>query len=291
MVTASKVSATVNPSRSPYQSFYGLWLEFHANLNLTTINEEAAKWGHAAEDFLAAWFQGNHPELNVKDPHRGSPKTWLYGKNERLGATPDRVLVQGGYVVGLLEIKTARHSEGWGAEGTEEIPAHYYDQVQWQMLCTGTTKTYVQAMVMGSPKEYVVEANKEHQDMLFFAATDFLALVDSGKEIDVTDTKHHATYEAVRASQPWIELDKNYEAPDALAEAYIQAVTGKKEAEKALQEAKAQLYYQMGTAQNATWQGAKIATRRHTKKHPAPGDTPTLYPARTLPTINQALAA
>lgn len=34
----------------------------------------------------------------------------------------------------LLEIKTARSWDGWGETGTEEIPPHYYAQVQHQLL-------------------------------------------------------------------------------------------------------------------------------------------------------------
>ena len=126
LITASKISACCVPSRSPYESFDSLYRQLAGLVPKKEIDPDLAERGHRLEPFMADWFADKHPEFEVVDPHVDSPMTWFV--SDRFAATPDRLLVQDGEVVGLLEVKTAARSEGWGIDGSADIPVHYYDQ-------------------------------------------------------------------------------------------------------------------------------------------------------------------
>jgi putative phage-type endonuclease len=67
----------------------------------------------------------------------------------------------------VLEIKTARTAEGWGEEGSADIPDAYALQVQHYMAVTGLIVTDVAVLIGGSDfRLYEVPADAELQDML-----------------------------------------------------------------------------------------------------------------------------
>ena len=259
LVTASKISAAFIPSRSPYESYYSLWLKMHGDIDPMPPSPDVLERGHMLEPFMAAWFAARHPEINIRDP---KGKVWFYDRAKGFGATPDRYLEQGGFVVGLLEIKTALTSEGWGEPGTDEIPEHYYDQVQWQMLCTGVPVTYVARLSSHlSYEEYTVKADTGHQAILLAAAEALQASLAADEYPSISDEAHMATYEAVRAFHPEID-GTEVELPAGLVCEYYEAVAAKKAAEVAERSAKALVLDAMGTAKTGTVNGEKYVTRQ-----------------------------
>lgn len=68
----------------------------------------------------------------------------------------------------VLEIKTARSAEGWGDEGTDDIPIHYTAQVQHYMAVTGFEVADVAVLIGGSDfRIYTVAADKDlHEAMI-----------------------------------------------------------------------------------------------------------------------------
>lgn len=259
LVTASKISAAFIPSRSPYESYYSLWLKMHGDITPTPPDEGILERGHMLEPFMATWFAARHPEFNIRDP---KGKVWFYDRDKGFGATPDRYLEQGGFVVGLLEIKTALVSEGWGEPGTDEIPEHYYDQVQWQMLCTGATVTYVARLSSHlSYEEYKVTADAGHQAMLLAAAETLQASLATDEYPNISDETHMSTYEAVRAFHPEID-GSEVELPVELVRGYYETKAAVKAAEVAERAAKTLLLDAMGTAKTGTVNGEKYVTRQ-----------------------------
>lgn len=259
LMTASKISAAFIPSRSPYESYYSIWHKMAGTIDPVPPNEEVLERGHILEPAVSNWFASHHPELNVRDPHS---KVWFYDRERGYGATPDRYLEQGGYVVGLLEIKTAQYKDGWGEPGTDQIPPHYYDQVQWQMLCTGVPVTYV-AVLWGqgfSFSEFKVEACKEWQDELLRVADRLTASIKEDSKPSLVDDDHMATYEAVRELHPEID-GSTVEVPAELVRAYYEAVEAKKAAEIAERAAKTHILDFMGYAKTGTVEGEKFVTR------------------------------
>lgn len=67
----------------------------------------------------------------------------------------DAAIADGGAPV---EVKTARTSDGWGEEGTDEIPAYYHPQVAHELYMTGAHIAYVPVLIGGSDfRVYQVE--------------------------------------------------------------------------------------------------------------------------------------
>lgn len=74
----------------------------------------------------------------------------------------------------VVEIKTSRVSEGWGDEGTDEIPMDYFLQVQHYMLVTGFNLADVAVLIGGSDfRLYEVQAVKDLQASMIQRAQQF----------------------------------------------------------------------------------------------------------------------
>jgi len=73
-----------------------------------------------------------------------------------------------------MEIKTTMSGEGWGSEGTDEIPIYYLAQCHHYMLVTGWKRWLVAVLIGGSiRKDYVIDKDPEGEQMLFEAEHDF----------------------------------------------------------------------------------------------------------------------
>lgn len=67
----------------------------------------------------------------------------------------------------VVEIKTARWSDGWGEPGTDEIPDYYTSQVQHYLAVTAKPVADVAVLIGGSDfRIYTVEADQELQALL-----------------------------------------------------------------------------------------------------------------------------
>lgn len=81
----------------------------------------------------------------------------------------------------VVEIKTARTSQGWGEPGSDQVPQEYLLQVQHYMAVTGLVVADVAVLIGGSDfRLYEVPADKELQDMLISAEAEFWSCVQSG---------------------------------------------------------------------------------------------------------------
>lgn len=74
----------------------------------------------------------------------------------------------------VLEIKTARSADGWGEEGTDEVPIQYNAQVQHYMAVTGLMVADVAVLIGGSQfRIYTVEADRELHEAMIQREHDF----------------------------------------------------------------------------------------------------------------------
>lgn len=145
-IGASELAAILG--LSPWQSAFSVWA---AKTNGITQEENAAMFfGSAAEPAIIEWYRRQHQEYRVE---HNQYKTWTRG---HLSATPDGFVKSGG--VGLLECKTS------GDWAWDELPEHYYTQVQAQMYCTGLEYCVVAALFRGNTfVEYDVEIDVDAQ--------------------------------------------------------------------------------------------------------------------------------
>jgi len=78
----------------------------------------------------------------------------------------------------LQEFKTAAYGSGWGESGTDEIPQEYLLQVQHGMIVTRRAVADCSASIAGNaPKYFVIEADRELQEMIIEKEHDFWQMV------------------------------------------------------------------------------------------------------------------
>ena len=88
----------------------------------------------------------------------------------------------------LYEGKTARTAEGWGEEGSADIPMEYVLQVQHGMFVTGLAVADVAVLIGGQDfRIYEVPADAELQEMLMDQEADFWRHVQEGIPPDVVN--------------------------------------------------------------------------------------------------------
>lgn len=83
----------------------------------------------------------------------------------------------------LQEFKTAAYGREWGEVGSDEIPQEYLLQVQHGMIVTGLQITDVTVSIAGNaPRYFVVEADRELQQMIIDREHEFWGMVERREE-------------------------------------------------------------------------------------------------------------
>jgi putative phage-type endonuclease len=156
-ITASEIAIVMG--LSPYSSPFALFHRKTGDLPEQPDNVAMALGRHL-EAFVADEFESRHPEFSVMGDGRD-----LYAHGDRPWqlATPDRLIedaASSGIVerdgvfelenLAVLECKTDAGYDGWGGDGTDEIPVHYRCQVLWQMDVLGVTTGYVACLFLHS---------------------------------------------------------------------------------------------------------------------------------------------
>lgn len=256
-LTASKISAVMRTS--PWQTRFQLWHEMAGNIQPDPPHPAVLERGHILEPAVAAWVQAHHPEWRVRDC---GGRWWQVAGH--YAATPDRILVDAETrdVVGLLEIKTSSHSDGWGTPGTDEIPPHYRDQVQWQLHCTGLDYVVVAALTARLEfAEYHLRRDDERIAQMCVEADKFMADLESGLEPDwSTEAGDFQVYKTLRELHPEID-DYTVEASGMAALAIRRAVKAKRLAQVTEARAKASAAWELERGRALTRDGKTIARR------------------------------
>ncbi|WP_307814159.1 lambda-exonuclease family protein [Streptomyces sp. N35] len=265
-VTATDVAAVVG--LSPWQSRFSLW-HHKAGLAAHAVEQTAdMEWGTRLEPVIAQKFADMHPELDLH-----TTGTWRHAERTWQRATPDRILTQPGCIPSLLEIKTARYDDAWGAEGTDEIPVHYRCQIMWQLDTLGLRTAHVALLVAGSEyHEYRVEYDQADAELLRDAAEEFLASIRDGVRPDIDGST--TTYDTVRRLHEGRQ-DIDVEIPRELAHRYQAHSKAHSEIEQAKRQAAAEILDLIGTGRRAVCDDVRIATRTVRG-----GKTYSLLPAR-----------
>lgn len=126
---------------------------------LKVEENEPMKWGNLLEPVI----RQEYAERTGQAVEYGLPML-KHPKHEFILANLDGKIVD--KEIGF-EAKTARTSEGWGEEGTDEIPENYLIQVQHYMAVTGFKAFDVAVLIGGSDfRIYEVPADKELQEQI-----------------------------------------------------------------------------------------------------------------------------
>lgn len=105
----------------------------------------------------------------------------VHKDNPWMTASVDRVTANLPTNPVIVECKTSRTAEGWGEPGTDEVPANYLTQVQWQMACSGPEYQTSHVAVLFGLSDfaiYIVPRSDSLIDKLIGIGRDFWALVE-----------------------------------------------------------------------------------------------------------------
>lgn len=300
-VGGSEIAAVMG--LSPFESAFSLW---HRKQGLVSPVEENPQmyWGRKHEPTILAEFALRHPEWHVSraPSYAGPGRPWQIANPDGLltpacgcglhsdpCCEPDSGRLadcgpccpacptcptEANSPTSLIEAKTARDDEGWGEEGTDEIPVYYRAQCLWYLDALGLTTCHVAVLIAGSDyREYVVIYDEAEALVLREAGKEFARTIAENVRPDIDG--HSATYQAIRELPEGLD-DYDVEISPALRDRFHAAQDASWAAEDELTECKSRLLDAIGTGRRANVDAVRVATR--TVRN---GRTYSLMPART----------
>jgi putative phage-type endonuclease len=243
-VGASEIAAVVG--LSPWESAWSLWHR-KAGLVGPAAETDLMLAGNDFEPAIADRYALRHPEETVTrtGSWRSTARPWQLANPDRLidGHTP-------------LEVKFSPFGDGWGEDGTDEIPIYYRCQVLWQMDVLDVDHGVLFAWVSGTYREYRLKRDGDAVDdiaLLRAAAETFWASLPTAENPDGTppalDDSDH-TLRVVREMAPGVE-DREQIVPAALAADWRAARVDLDQAERRKRLLDTRLLFAMGTARRA----------------------------------------
>jgi putative phage-type endonuclease len=245
---------------SPFESRFGLWHRKHGDLGPVEENPEMY-WGKILEPVIRDEFEARHGNdwcVETTGMWRHSDREWQIGN-------PDALLHRGTnprfQPDALLECKLSMFGDGWGEDGTDEVPPHVRCQVLWYLDVFGIDTAYVAVLIAGGLdfRCYEIRYDEVEAAELRDAAERFLMEVERGVRPDID--AHTATYQAIKELHPDID-GTEVELTGDTAARFINTKTAEKIAKDSAREATARVADEMGTAARATWDGKPIASRQ-----------------------------
>jgi len=262
----SEMAAVVD--LSPFESHYSLW---HRKAGLARPVEQtpAMEWGQRLEDDVVEKLELCHPELLIVSAgtYRNNARPWQIANPDRLAV--DRL----GQWIGV-EAKTAHDGDGWGRQGTDEIPVYYRAQVIHYEDTIGLRRFLVPVLIGNCDyREYIVDYDPVDAALLREAGAAFMASLAAGVVPDLDS--HAATYRTVKELALGV-IDEAVQIAPSLAGKYDTARAQYDLARDAKREASARVLAAIGNARYAECGTERVAIR--TVK--ADGTTHSLQPTR-----------
>jgi len=257
LITASKVSAILG--LSPYDSPLSCWHKMKGNVPLEQETEDHRR-GHYAESAILAWWRDQHPEVQgvtLQPQYRHPDLPWA-------AATPDACAHFADKPGELVEVKTARSLDEWGTPGTDEIPAYYFVQTQFQMHIGRKARTYVP--VWGphfEMAEYVVDYDPDIANGIIARCAEFWASLEADTPPPLDDSV--ATLQTLKTLHPDIDQEGTVQLDPAVAVEFIDAGIAFTEAEKRKRAANSAVLAAMGNARRALVGKVTVARRQPNK--------------------------
>lgn len=272
-VTASEIAVVMglSPHDSPFNLYWAKTNDWRWDGN------EYTSVGSHLEDAIADWWMAERdPIENLCMAPAG-----LYAHPERSWqlATPDRLLHANECVCGvfdpdvlcscgptdgpllaLLECKWVAHSwDGWGEQGTDEIPVHYRAQCLWQLDVMGVDEVFLAALGPGGFRHYQVRRDEKDLRAMRAAGAEFMRRL--AEEDPPGLDGHTATLAALKRLHPGVG-EGDVEVPVELAETYRRARALKKHADGLIDRCEARIRAALGSEFNRAVVGKKLVASR-----------------------------
>ena len=214
-ITGSRIAAVCG--LSPWESPFSLWHRM-AGVAPEQPVSDLMHWGTKLEPLILSEYADRrrivgHQLVAKPGLFRHHTRTWQM-------VTPDAL--NGDRVV---EVKYSPMTDGWGDEGTDQIPVYYRAQVLWQLDVFGYRQADVCVFFGGSGeyREYIVDYDPDDITVLRDKARAFLASLDKGERPSIDG--HDATYQVVRDLHPDID-DEAIDLPGDVGDRYLAASPG-----------------------------------------------------------------
>lgn len=265
-IGGSEISAVIG--LSPFESRFSLW---HRKSGLVAPVQESNEmyWGKKHEPTICDEFEIRNPGWRALV----APTFHGTGMPEQI-VNPDRIAIGPNGEIHLVEAKTSRDAEGWGEEGTDEVPVYYRAQCRWYLDGLGLQRCRLIVLISGSDyREYLVEADAAEARMMRDRAAEFLRTVRAGERPPIDG--HDATYRVVKALPDAMD-DVDVEIAEQLRDRYFAALDACKQAETEKRAAAGMVLDEIGTGRRAVTGPLKVATRIAKPD----GSTHSLQPAR-----------
>lgn len=166
---------------------------------------EHLKWGRMIEPLLLQEFK----ERTGMACEKPTP-FWPHPEHDFIFANCDGIEnnEKPTYVV---EAKNSRFGDGFGPDGTDEVPDNYNIQVQHQMMVTGARTAYLIVLIGGNTcRLYTIPYNQGIVDDLIPALKDFWNDFVLERRFPDPDFNHPATHRIVKKAvnlQPGLEIN------------------------------------------------------------------------------------
>lgn len=218
-------------------------------------DEMRLRFGTFAEPFIAGEWARAHPGHEVVSG-RG---VWVSRERPWQRASPDRFVVLGGEVAGVLELKAGSRHDGWGEDGSDDIPVHYRAQVQWQMDVLGVPLAHVAAYLDGRELRcYTIDYDPADAKLLRDIGWEFWQRVLDGDPPPLDALP--ATTRALKARWTGAE-DAEVQVPATMARQYRAALAAERRAAERKTLAVNRLLERLGDARYAVHDGQRLAVR------------------------------
>lgn len=270
-IGASEIAAVLGIS--PYASPFSL---YWSKVNGWEIEDtEDMEAGRRLENAIADWA------ADVIDPNEQLVihPAGLYGSTERPWqiATPDRLICDGQLhddpfpgdptyehehptcnVMAVLEVKHPYSWDGFGEDGTDEIPVYFRTQLLQQIDVMEVDEGYLAAYCNHQLRVYRIRRDPKDIATMRAAGAAFWQRLVDGVVPDVDS--HSATASTLRRLHPSVE-DIDVDVPVALAEGYRRARALRARIEKTVDRYEARIRAAIGDGRRAMCNGKLVASR------------------------------
>jgi putative phage-type endonuclease len=256
-VTASEIATVlgISPWGSPFNLFH-----LKRGTISSDYDDDVLSLGRHLEPWIADRWAADHPALKLEEGG-------LWASEERPWqlCTPDRRLFPDSAFerrtpISLLEIKSSGTYDGWGDDGTDQIPPYYRAQVLWQADVFDLLEVHVTCLFLGTRqrRDYFVRYDADDVLLMRKAAIEFLARVEAGNPPDIDHLP--ATAQALKQIHG-LDPDAEAEIPKDLDVDYRLAKASLDDAQQHYDLLTNQVRARMGEAKTAMCDGKKVAVR------------------------------
>lgn len=274
-ITASEIAIVLGIS--PYGSPFSLYWQ-----KLNDWRDEGNSFtsaGRHLEDAIADWWAADSGVDAARE--LVCHPAGLYANAERPWqlATPDRLLCDGQMhdnpfpddpfywhdhplenVTALLECKWVAYSwDGWGEEGTDEVPVYYRAQALWQLDTLGVDEVHFAVLGPGGFRAYLVRRDEDDLAVMRAAGQAFHDRLESGEAPDLDG--HSATVTALRKVHESVG-EGDVQVPLELAEEYRLARLARNEGDKRVAECEARIRDALGSEFKRAVYGKRLVASR-----------------------------